>query len=145
MKTQPNTYPLWESELILIPERGKIEYKYVVMRDENLVRWEMLDHYQNHSMDLTTYIEVAIYDQEGLHQMHKETRKPHLKVRRSLDPAYLFKKSGSEELKEMTKFKKRKKKQDYSCEKKRSFDSNFESHFKGISNQQLFLVKRINK
>ena len=69
-KSQKLTYDssenIWKSdENILLPQNTTIEYKYVVFRDNNLIRWEELPNNQNRKVNPENNLKILIHDKEN--------------------------------------------------------------------------------
>ena len=69
-KSQKLTYDssenIWKSdENILLPQNTTIEYKYIVFRDNNLIRWEELPNNQNRKINPENNLKILIHDKEN--------------------------------------------------------------------------------
>ena len=56
---------IWKTEEnILLPQNTTIEYKYIVFRDNNLIRWEELPFNQNRKVNPENNLKILIHDKE---------------------------------------------------------------------------------
>ncbi len=56
---------IWKTEEnILLPQNTTIEYKYIVFRDNNLIRWEELPYNQNRKVNPENNLKILIHDKE---------------------------------------------------------------------------------